>query len=536
LGWCGKNLDAINSVLPALVLVIGVSDSIHLMLHVRAALRHGATSRAAAQSAVRACGPACLITALTTSMGFLSLLVTPDRIIRQLGIFGAVGVWMTLGAVLLLFPLLAGGPLGTACAAVRRRAGRYPPANWPDQWLAWLLFRKTRLLTISSIGFLVLGWTTLKTRADFNFLENLDGKSESFATMRHMEAVFGGLPLAQILVEETTPVSIPRDRGAIPPELLRVLAEVHEAVERNSILSAPTSLISLLASLPGEQTDLLSRVRELRLVPRTELRRLIQPEVGRAVVTANIPDSGAALLRPHLDALDRDLRRIEARHGEYRCAVSGFAVVSTYRTAPMIMNLVTGLSLELLVIFLVIAAALRSWRLGLASLPSNLFPLVATAATLVMVGDPLRYASALAFNICLGIAVDDTVHFFSRFRQELARTMDRGEALRCSFRDVAPAIVIQSVIMLSGFGTGLTSGIPTVRAFSACACGAILFALASELVLAPIMLACAMGVDARETMNIASTIPCTTSEGPSGSADSISPITSADVARSSVTS
>jgi predicted RND superfamily exporter protein len=156
----------------------------------------------------------------------------------------------------------------------------------------------------------------------------------------------------------------------------------------------------------------------------------------------------------------------------------------------MIMNLLTGLSLELIVIGAVISLVLRSFKLGAISLPSNVFPLLATAAALVMFGWPLQYASVLAFNICLGIAVDDTVHFLSRFKRELAATGDRQRAVRNSFRAVGPVMVTQTILMISGFGAGLFCTIPTIRAFSACSCIALLLALASEMLIMPALLLC----------------------------------------------
>jgi len=162
------------------------------------------------------------------------------------------------------------------------------------------------------------------------------------------------------------------------------------------------------------------------------------------------------------------------------------------------MNLLTGLALELIVIGAVISLALRSLRLGAISLPSNVFPLLATAAALVMLGWPLQYASVLAFNICLGIAVDDTVHFLSRFRRELAASGDRHVAVRKSFNAVGPVMVTQTILMISGFGAGMFCSIPTIRAFSACSCAALLLALASEMLIMPALLLCLPGIAARD--------------------------------------
>jgi predicted RND superfamily exporter protein len=132
--------------------------------------------------------------------------------------------------------------------------------------------------------------------------------------------------------------------------------------------------------------------------------------------------------------------------------------------------------------------------LGLLSLPSNLFPLLLTIVVMQLAGLPLQYSTVLALNICLGIAVDDTVHFLSRYGHELALDGNRREALFRAFRVVAPVMVTSTVLMLTGFGAGLFCSIPTVRAFSLCACTALVFALASEAVVLPAILFCLAGM------------------------------------------
>ena len=62
------------------------------------------------------------------------------------------------------------------------------------------------------------------------------------------------------------------------------------------------------------------------------------------------------------------------------------------------------------------------------------FASCATVATIVLLGWKLQYATVLALNICLGIAVDDTVHFLSRYRDDVRKTGNRIEAVRLSFR------------------------------------------------------------------------------------------------------
>ncbi len=483
LGLAGRNMNAINIVLPAVVMVIGVSDSIHLMFHFREERMLGRSLFDAAIASIRDLGGACLLTALTTAVGFLSLMTADDMIIREFGLFGGIGVTVTFLVVVTLLPVLCSTRLGAACTP-RHATPEQAHLAWPDRVLDILAPRARLVLGATAVLTILLVGLALQLRADYSFLENLTESSEAYRTMRRTEQAFGGAPVLQVLVEW------PEEERLRSEATFDVLSEVHAAINESTVARSPLSIYAVLQSLTGDSEQSPPPLENLRYVPADRLRAMTNEKQRLALVTAYAPDAGAAALRGPLDDLSTALRQVAARHPGFQIHLTGFATLATYRTTPMIMNLLTGLSLELIVIGTVISLVLRSLRLGIISLPSNVFPLLATAAALVAFGWPLQYASVLAFNICLGIAVDDTVHFLTRFQRELATTGNQQLAVRNSFRAVAPVMVTQTVLMISGFGAGLFCSIPTIRAFSACSCIALLLALFSEMLIVPSLLLC----------------------------------------------
>ncbi len=483
LGLAGKSMNAINIVLPPLVMVIGLADSIHILFHFLECRARGLSPSHAIRHALRDLAGACALTALTTSIGFLSLLAADDRIIGEFGIFGGLGVVLTFTAVMTVLPLLCLTPFGRW--AVPPQHDARPEAarrGWAAALYAGLAPRALWLAPLLIVATILMVGQARRLQADFHFLENLTDASEAFRAMRKIEGQFGGGALLQVLVEW------PQASAFYDPATVDVLTRVHEVLESNPATSAPVSLLSLLQSLPGPEGDLVARFSEFPYLPAEHLRSLLDEERRLALVTANVPDSGAAALREPLDELQRQLTQVEEQFPGYRLHLTGYSVVSAYRASSMIMNLKKGLSLEVLVIFVVIMVALRSPQLGLLSLPSNLFPLLATIVVIHAFGLPLRYSTVLSLSICLGVAVDDTIHFLSRFRRELALDGDYRGAIERSYRVMAPVMATSTLVMLSGFGAGLFCSIPTVRDFSTCACTALILALASELVVMPTML------------------------------------------------
>ncbi|HYW79104.1 MAG TPA: efflux RND transporter permease subunit [Thermoguttaceae bacterium] len=153
-------------------------------------------------------------------------------------------------------------------------------------------------------------------------------------------------------------------------------------------------------------------------------------------------------------------------------------------------DLTWSLALAAGVIFVVLSVAYRSIRIGLISVIPNLLPLAATATIRAMWDTSLDIASACALVICLGIAVDDTIHFLTRFRHERETGLDIAASIRRTYATVGNALVMTTVVMMAGFGTVLTSQLPTHRSFAAMGCITLGVALLADLIILPSLLLC----------------------------------------------
>jgi predicted RND superfamily exporter protein len=120
MGWTGRPVTPVVSALPILILVVGVTDVVHFL--VRFHELRGDRDRLAdvVLEVTRDVGPPTTVTALTSSLGFLSFLAGPIPNLRDFGVFAAVGI---LGAWLTTFTLL---PL-----VLSRRGARFQPRVRP---------------------------------------------------------------------------------------------------------------------------------------------------------------------------------------------------------------------------------------------------------------------------------------------------------------------------------------------------------------------------------------------------------------------
>ena len=139
-------------------------------------------------------------------------------------------------------------------------------------------------------------------------------------------------------------------------------------------------------------------------------------------------------------------------------------------------------------ILLVIAVLGRSLRAGLASLPPNLLPLELVLGWMGLRGIPFTASTAMVFAVCLGLAVDGTIHVLVRYREERGRREDPRIAAVTTMRESGRGVRLGGFTLLAGFAALLASAFPPIATFAELSLVAIAGALLAELVLMPAML------------------------------------------------
>ena len=102
-------------------------------------------------------------------------------------------------------------------------------------------------------------------------------------------------------------------------------------------------------------------------------------------------------------------------------------------------------------------------------------------------GIDLKVSTSIIFTIAFGIAVDDTIHFVSRLRLELAKGRSRQYAIKRSFIGTGKAIIITSLILIAGFLTLILSTFKGTFYTGALLSLTLLFAVLVDLLLLPVL-------------------------------------------------
>ena len=165
-------------------------------------------------------------------------------------------------------------------------------------------------------------------------------------------------------------------------------------------------------------------------------------------------------------------------------------------------SMLQTLPVALLLISLLLVVSLRSWRLGLLSLIPNITPALVAFGLWGLISGEINLALSVVAGMSLGIIVDDTVHFLSKYRAARVEGQATEQAIRYAFSTVGRALWITTVVLITGFGVLMLSGFRLNSDMGMLTALVILVALIIDFLFLP---ACLLKFDAKEYKTDATT-------------------------------
>ncbi len=483
LNWMDELSNPLTSVVvPVLITMVGLTDGIHLMVHIRRARAEGKTPREASRSAIMHVGLACALTSLTTAIGFASLLVAQSEFVRGFGRGCAIGVVVTFVAVVTTIPLACSTWVGNNIHKGHEHDLVGHGLKRFGGLIEFVLRRAKLVSAIAVIGTLLFALGAAQLRPDDRMQDSQPTGSEAYQALAHCDEALGGIEFVRVQVQWS------QTERANSGKILAAIQDVEHILSDEPSMRHPLSILNILGSFPGDES-ITNRLAFLELLPENVKAAYLDTDSRLATITVRIQDLGIAHYEPVFRRIEQRLGELQPKYPEFEMTLAGDPVKRGRNLYRIVTDLASSLGTASITIFFVMTLAYRSLRIGLITLIPNLFPLVVTACMMVLFGHPLEIASVCAFTVCLGIAVDDTIHFLTRYRSEVELHGDTDQAIRNAFHGVGSAMIITTFILITGFGTVLTSDLPGQRYFAAMAVSTITAALIGDLVFLPALLA-----------------------------------------------
>jgi len=478
----GHELNMVSSALPPLLWVLALGNCIHVLQRYqrwRERERMNAAVRAAVADATRPC----TLAAVTTALGFLSLVVADMAPVREVGLFAAIGLITSLPVNLVLGPeliLLLRVPARRSMA--RAGAGMSSRA---------VLRRPRSVLAVALMVALAAASSVPWVRVESNPITFLPSDHEVTRAYRSVGQRLAGFYSLEVVLETTVPWTEPRlwplvdgltDRMESSPVVAKVLSPLDLLRKLRHWQRGFAPADYALPGSRGEAEDLLAGLDERG---RELLGRLVVGD-GRALrLSAIVNEMDESRFLELVAATRSELAKLPEGVDGW---VTGVVLRLVEAQQHLVSSQVRSLALACVVVFLAIGLGLRSWRLMLASIVPNLFPVLVMFSVMAVTRIPLDAATVMVASVALGIAVDNTIHLLAGYDRRRRAGDDPAAAVRATMERVGSALIITSLTAAIGFFSLCFSAFVPIRDFGLLAGITMLVALAADLLLVPALL------------------------------------------------
>jgi uncharacterized protein len=523
LGLTGWKVTVISSNFLALMLIITISMNIHLIVRYLQLHRDhpGDDQLALVRTTTHKMVRPCLYTALTTILGFGSLVVSDIKPVIDFGWMMSAGLAVTFATSFLLFPTLL-----LVMEKIESKSTVENDRFLLPAYLARLTeFQGNKILVLAVMLTVVSVAGITLLRVENSFINYFSDDTEIYQGLKLVDEQLGGTTPLEILIkfEDDYEELTPEDLKEMTPEEIQMEREYMEAIRtKPELWFTPTKVQIIkkahdyLDGLPeiGKVLSLASSVRVVEnyaekeldgmdmallytKVPASVRRSLIEPFVSigdnEARLMARVMDSKPDLRREELlETVRRDLGK---KHGFGQLGthkilikdvtVSGLLVLYNNMLQSLFESQIKSIGVVMLGIAIMFLVLFRSITLSIIGILPNMLGAVVVLGVMGWSKIPMDMMTITIAAITIGIAVDNGIHYIYRFREEYALTHSYVETLHICHSNIGKAVFYTTMTIIFGFSILMLSNfIPTIY-FGVLTGAAMFIALLAALTVLP---------------------------------------------------
>ncbi len=499
----GSRLSLGSIALPPLLLVLGTMYSLHVVAEYYELAQPGRSASEVVLETLQKTGAPVFITALTTILGFLSLLVNSIVSIREMGIYVSVGITIAFVLSLTLIPALlvllrlptrteeTFSPLLSAAlqkmtrADIRHRGGIILACFLISVLCVWLsfsiqvdsnfqsFFRKTDPISraTDAINRHLAGSTAFYVMIDGEE-RDIVKKWDTLWRIKNFQLYIDSLPGVEKTISFVDYCEM-LDRGLqeIPSEEKRLS---HASLEEQKTF--------------WENPAQLTEVMQLVYLNANNITGVVNhPDYSRTNILVRTTLSRASDVAATVEKIQLFARKTFPP--ELTVHPTGTLILHTRTTGNIVTGQVESLALSAGVIFVLMSAMFLSARIGIIAMIPNVFPLLVFFGLMGVTGAVLSLSTNIIASIALGINIDNEIHLMHRLNAEVRTTLDQEQALLRTLSTVGKPAFYASVLLVLGFLTLCFSTLVPIQEFGYLSGATMLVSLGADLVLTPALLA-----------------------------------------------
>lgn len=452
-GWLGWFLTPTSAISPTIILTMAIADCVHILITQLHYMRIGHKNKQAIQESLKVNFQPVFLTSLTTAIGFLSMNFSDAPPFRDLGNIVAMGVifaWLLsvsfLPAVMTILPVKVKLKDELDNSAIKRLT----------EWV--IRYRKRLLIVNGIVAISVIAFIPLNQLND-EFVKYFDESTAFRQATDFQSKNMGGIYNIEFSIHA-------QGQGAISePKYLQSVQRLKDwLLDQPKVVHINTvtdTFKRLNKNMHGDDIQWYRLPENRELAAQYLLLYEMSLPYGLDLNDQiNIDKSGVRIIMTlesmtsnEMLAFEKQIKQWLAQYmGEYKVDLASPILMFSHIGKRNIARMLIGSILALVLISVLLVIAFKSFKLGFLSLIPNLIPAGIAFGIWGLMDGQIGLGLSVVTGMTLGIVVDDTVHFISKYRRaRIERSMNSQDAVRYSFSTVGAALCITSVVLVCGF-------------------------------------------------------------------------------------
>lgn len=452
-GWTGFYLTGPSASAPTMILTLAVADCVHILATFFYELRQGKEKTVALKESLHVNFGPIFLTSLTTAIGFLSMNFSDSPPFRDLGNMVATGVMIAFALSITVFPALL---MLLPIKATHQKEGKN---DLMDSISTFVIRQRNFLLPgMTAIIFSLIVFLP-QNKLNDNFVKYFDTTVPFRQATDFMEKNLSGMASIEISVKsgESSGINNPAYlkaldnfslwlRSQTEVDHVNTLTDIVKRLNKNMHADDPAYY-----TLPDsrELTAQYLLLYEMSLPYGLDLNNQLNVDKSSTRIIATMKNLTS---NEQVEFESRLYQWFKENAPQYDIQVASPSLMFSHIGQRNIQSMLIGISCALILISGLLGLALRSVRYGIISLLPNLAPAAMGFGIWYLIDGQVGLALSVVAGMTLGIVVDDTVHFLSKYRHaRVNKGKNAEESVHYAFASVGRALWITTLVLVAGF-------------------------------------------------------------------------------------
>lgn len=492
-GYLGIELTAPSSATPTIIMTLAIADSIHILITMLQYMRKGVEKKQAIVESLRVNFMPVMITSITTIIGFLTMNFSDAPPFHDLGNITAIGITAALiYSVTTLPALMAVLPVKVKVVSEQKSSN-----GFISRIAEFVIAYNKRLLWITAISVIGLTAFIIKNELNDEFIKYFDKSIQFRRDTDFISENLTGIYTIEFSLGsgESDGINNPAYLTKIhefenwfktQPQVVHVNSFAEVAKRINKSMHGDDPSYYRIPDTRQEAAQFLL-LYEMSLPFGLDLNNQVNVDKSETRFIATVEN----LSSKELIALTQKAENWLKDNAPASMFANGISssIMFSHLTKRQISSMISGTAVALLMISTILMLALKSFRHGLISLIPNIAPIAVGFGIWGLFVGQINAGMAIVFGMTLGIIVDDTVHFLTKYlRAKREQNKSNEDAIRYAFSTVGTALIVTSIVLIFGFGILAQSGFGMNSSMAKITALTIFLALVIDFLLLPAIL------------------------------------------------